>query len=524
VDFFDEYVARRPSLAMSKSTGLSAAIAVFLLVTASATNAQAQCCPGYTLATSCAGANLTKSRWCIQSTAPTGQAALPAAFCTYGDKVVTTLEMLFNIPAKSVFEYELDTQTGGAHTGTACGYGDGVAYDAFVGTAYGATGFWGYLLSLHEAINVWTGMASSGWPTDWWADHQSAFPNLMDFHVMNTIGVANNDQNLIKAAAAQKKRFYPGGDSADAKVVALDNVFALMPGGDGYAGFSHMFAMQTGDGVKWDSLGVPNPDVKRSEYVVAYMSLAAGQSVLKTLQGPGANGGGNICNNTPDGTAADKPYTCSAANVDAIATAHCSVAANGKKTADLQALRSGNYATVPAGPCGATCPGECACDGANHCVAAWLGKVAPSDGGAPDSGGTGAGGAIGAAGTTGSAGSGTGAAGTTGAAGSNGGTGAAGTNGGTGVAGTNGGTGAAGVNGGTGAAGTSSGTGAAGTSGGTGAGGSTAAGGHAGGGVASSSGCACSALGEGSIPSWFGLCAASALAVLTLRRNRARRR
>jgi hypothetical protein len=511
---------------MSKFTGLGVAIAVFLLVAASATNAQAQCCPGYTLATSCAGANLTRSRWCIQNSAPTGQAALPAAFCTYGDKVVTTLEMIFNIKASGIFEYELDTQTGGAHTGTACGFGDGVAYDAFVGSAYGATGFWGYLLSLHEAINDWTGMSSSGWPTDWWADHQSAFPNLMDFHIMNTIGVADSDPNLIKAAAAQKKRFYPGGDSADAKVVALDNVFALMPGGDGYAGFSHMFALQSGDGVKWDSLGVPNPDVKRSEYVVAYMSLAAGQSVLKTLQGPGANGGGNICNNTPDGTAADKPYTCSTANVNAIATAHCSVAANGKKTADLQALRSGNYANVPAGPCGATCPGECACDGTNHCVAAWLGNAPANDGGVPDSGGTGAAGTnggTGAAGTTGSGGSATGAGGTTGAAGTSGGTGVAGTSGGTGVAGTNGGTGAAGVNGGTGAAGTNGGTGVAGTSG-TGTGGTTTgAGGHAGAGVTTDSGCACSALGKGSIPSWFGLVAASALAVLAFQRKRARR-
>ena len=217
---------------------------------------------------------------------------------------MTTLEKLFNIPAKSTFEFELDTATGGAHTGTGCAnLGDGVAYDAFVGTAYGATGYWGYLLSMHEAINVWTGLASSGWPTDWWADHQSAFPNLMDFHVMNTLGVENNDQNLIKAAAAQKKRFYPNGDSSDAKVVALDNVFMLMPGGDGYAGFSHMFALQTADGVKWDGLGVLNPAAKRSEYVAAYMSLAAGQSVLKTLQGPGANGGGEICDGTPDGTA-----------------------------------------------------------------------------------------------------------------------------------------------------------------------------------------------------------------------------
>src|SRR6185503_20779555 len=111
-------------------------------------------------------------------------------------------------------------------------------------------------------------------------------------------------------------------------------------------------------------------------------------------------------NNTPDGTASDKPYTCSSANVDAIATAHCAANANGKKTADLQALRSGNYMNVPAGPCGATSPGECACDGQNHCVAPWLGMKPATDAGVADAGGTGAAGtgtSSGAAGTTGSA-------------------------------------------------------------------------------------------------------------------------
>src|SRR5207248_661555 len=175
-------------------------IAIAATVAAPAGRARAQCCPGYAPAMACAGMASTKSRWCIQNTVPTGQSALPPEFCAYGDKVISTLESVFNLPARGVFEFELDTQTGGAHTGTACDHvGNGVAFDAFNGSAYKATGFWGYLLSLHEAINVWTGMSSTGWPTDWWADHQSAFPNLMDFHVMNTIGVANNDQNLVKA-------------------------------------------------------------------------------------------------------------------------------------------------------------------------------------------------------------------------------------------------------------------------------------------------------------------------------------
>src|SRR6185436_11483261 len=84
--------------------------------------AHAQCCTGYSEATACNGVTLTKSRWCIEDTVPTGQAALPAEFCAYGDVVVTTLESVFNIPAKDIVEFELDSQTGGAHTGTPCGH------------------------------------------------------------------------------------------------------------------------------------------------------------------------------------------------------------------------------------------------------------------------------------------------------------------------------------------------------------------------------------------------------------------
>jgi hypothetical protein len=174
--------------------------------------------------------------------------------------------------------------------------------------------------------------------------------------------------------------------------------------------------------VKWDNLGVKNPDVKRSEYVVAYMSLALGKSALTLLQGPGDNGGGKICNNTPDGTPSDAPYTCSQPNIDIIATAHCSIAANNKPAADLTALKSGKYDAVPSGPCGASCPSECACDATQHCVAPWLGKPVGGGGtggagsvnGGATSGGTATSGAPnGGASTTGGAGNMSGAPGTT---------------------------------------------------------------------------------------------------------------
>jgi hypothetical protein len=488
---------------MTQSTKTLVVIATFAGTLAVASEAYGACCAGYTQ--QCAA---TKSVWCIQNGVPAG--GLPQAFCNYGDKVVSTLEMVFNIPAPSVFEFELDVRTGGAHTGTACGhFGDGVAYDAFNGTAYGATGFWGYLLSLHEAINDWTGMSSSGWPTDWWADHQSAFPNLMDFHIMNTIGVANGDQNLIKAAAAQKMRFYPGGDTADPKVVALDNVYAAMPNMDGYSGFSHVFAMQSGDGVKWDNLGVPNPDVKRSEYVVAYMSLAARQSVLKIVQGPGANGGGNICNGTPDGTPGDTPYVCSQAHIDAIATAHCAIAANGKRASDLSALQAGNYASIGSGPCGSTCPSECGCDSAMHCVAPWLGTPSNDGGtGISDAGrGPGSDGAVQDAGSSGGGDATTSGGGPDASFGGSGGSGGgigSGSGSSGGIASSSGGT--------SGSIGSSN-------------GGSTGSASGVGPSASSSSGCGCRAVGGGGDPSRSrALLVGSALAALVFARTRPRRR
>jgi hypothetical protein len=483
---------------MSKPISVAIGVAAFVGAMVPALTARAQCCAGYSLATACSGVTLTKSRWCIQDTVPTGQAALPQAFCAYGDKVVTTLESTFNIQAPDIFEFELDTATGGAHTGTACNnFGDGAAYDGFAGNAYQVTGFWGYLLAMHEAINDWTGLSSSGWPTDWWADHQSAFPNLMDFHIMNKVGTEDNDMNLLKAGVVQKGRFYPGGDTADAKVVALDNVYMAMPNGDGFAGFSHLFAMQSGDGVKWDSLGVPNPDVKRSEYVVAYMSLATGKSVLSIVQGPGANGGGKICNGTQDATN-DATYTCSEAHIDSIATAHCSIAANNKPSDDLTALRSGNYANIPSGPCGATCPSECACDSSNHCVAPWLGTASGGSGGASSGGGSGV-------------------AGAGGASNSGGGNGVT-SNGGTGTSGATASAGATSTSGGA----TLSSGGALGTAGTSSSAGSGDVAGSSDSSTNDGKGCSCRAAGQGRNRSLAGLLLASAFAGLTVARARAR--
>ncbi len=326
----------------------------------------------------------TTSVWCVEKSILQQHGAFPTAFFPYGDRVIKELVMLFNVPAQGVYTFEASVPNGSAHTGSeCCGLGVTVTGDAFYGSAYGAIGFWGYLLSLHETINDFTGQVSGGWPTDFWADHISAFPNSMDWHIMATLGVMDNDANLTAASVAQKARFYPGGDSVDPRVAMFDDVFALP--NMGYPGLSRVFGFVKGDAMSWDNLGVANPDKKRSEYVAAYLSLGAGKSILPILQGA------KVCNGMSDGVSGDPTYTCQEASIDAIATAHCSIAAaaaQGKnEAANRAAVKSGNYAAVVVhGACGAGCPAECGCKTTqNLCVAPWLGD-AIVDGGAVEGG------------------------------------------------------------------------------------------------------------------------------------------
>jgi MYXO-CTERM domain-containing protein len=324
-----------------------------------------------------------KTVWCVEKSIITQYGAFPNRYFPFGDNVIDELVALFNVPAQGVYTFEASVANGGAHTGSeCCGLGVTVTGDAFYNDAYNAVGFWGYLLSLHETINDWTGQVSGGWPTDFWADHVSAFPNSMDWHIMASLGTKDNDPNLTAASVGQKARFYPGGDSVDERVPMFDRIFDLP--GYGYAGLSRVFGFVQADKMSWDNLGVPNPDKKRTEYVMAYLSLGARKPVTTIMQSA------HVGDGTPDGHG-DPGYAISEADIDAIATAHCAIAAakaQGKNVAaDEMALRSGNFAGVAAkGQCGAGCPAECGCKSStNACVAPWLGDP-PVDAGVSDAG------------------------------------------------------------------------------------------------------------------------------------------
>lgn len=357
--------------------------------------------------------------WCIDDQVwAKGQSEFESKFFPYGDAVVQELELLFGVTPNGLpLIIEATEPNGYAQTPPACCgngcnqnpcLGEAVTGDAYYGNAYGVKGFWGYLLTLHELVNQWTGYVTSGWPTDFWADHVSAFPNSMDWQIMGTLGAQLGDATLMTASAAQKARFYPGGDSADPRVPMFDEISALP--NMGYEGWSRVFGFIQADKMSWDGLGVPNPDKLRTEYVIAYVSLGAGKSVLPIMQAA------NVANGTPDGFPGDAVYTGSQETIDAIATAHCSIWAASAQgvdvTADRKALKSGDFANVVAkGQCGAGCPAECGCkQSANLCVAPWLGDVV-SDGGMSSSSASSASGAGGSeGGGDGSGGNGSGGA------------------------------------------------------------------------------------------------------------------
>ena len=353
--------------------------------------------------------------WCVDDTVwSTGQAAFQDVFFPYGDAVVQELEALFAVTPQGLpLIIEAVAPDGGAQTppmccGNGCDQnpciGEAVTGDAYTGSAYNVQGFWGYLLTLHELVNQWTGYVSGGWPTDFWADHVSAFPNSMDWHIMATLGTKLGDASLTAASAAQKQRFYPGGDSADPRVVMFDKIFDLP--GMGYAGLSRVVGLVQADSMSWDGLGVANPAELRTEYVAAYLSLGPGQSVLPILQAA------NVANGMPDGVSGDPTYTASEADLDAIATDHCSIAAaaaqGANESTDRTSFTSGGFAAVKAkGKCGAGCPVECGCESStDECVAPWLAD-AVADGGvlATDSGAS-SGGSGGSSGSSGSGGGG----------------------------------------------------------------------------------------------------------------------
>ncbi len=305
------------------------------------------------------------SRWCVDRDywSQPGSPQAISGFFAYGDAVYAKLQSIFDLHPSEKFVYQVLDVTGGAHTGSDFGLGVSVTGDAFGNTfddpVTGAAvhGFWGYLLTLHEAINDFTGLVSPGWPSDWWADHRSPFPNMLDYYVMHDVGTEQSDATILAAAEAHHKRFAePNLPGYDPEVGMFETLYTQY---GGYAAFTDAFALVQQDGINWDSVDSHVlPSQILTEYVIAYLQLGLRTTTDLTQSLFAASGVGWL--DTGIGT-----YPVSSDNVRAIATAHCSIraaaGAGQDVSAQLTALQTGNYqGAVATGGTEAACPAECA--------------------------------------------------------------------------------------------------------------------------------------------------------------------
>jgi hypothetical protein len=313
------------------------------------------------------------SQWCVASSEWSAHAADYSRFFAYGDTVVTTLNALFAFTPRGLpHTYQATAPSGGASTGSDFGLGVTVTGDAFYndfpdpvdGTV--VRGFWGYLLTLHESINVWTGQVTGSWPTDWWADHRSPFPNSMDYQIMKVIGQQQNDANLQAAATAQHRRMgVPGLSGFDSEVKMFDDFFTQF---GGFPAYARVFSLVQADGLNWGAVS-PNPSPLLSEYVGAYLSVGFGtrQDLTPTFVSSGV---GTKDTSIPS-------YSIDPVVIGDIADAHCSIAAaTGGTAAARAALQRGDYRNAKVPSTCSLCPTTtCACDSVtNQCVAPWRGR------------------------------------------------------------------------------------------------------------------------------------------------------
>lgn len=289
--------------------------------------------------------------WCADPTFWQAHSDQITPFFEYADRLVPQLAKDFGLATTQQYYIVVKVPDGSASTPTIFGPGINVSGDAFYNTSYNIKGYYGYIFVTHEFINQWTGTSNNGggWPTDWWANHRSPFPNAMDSVVLKELGRED-------IANVQAGRFAPGGDSEDPQVPMFANIF------DNYGGwtmFQKFFAMLRQDNLTWTQLRDPpdfqkstqfvsgNPSARLANFVVAYMNVAAKSDLQSQFTA------GGIGTKPPNWSNTDptfQTYSLDANVIEQIGNAHCLLAGAdlsteaGKKA--VSAMKYGDYNTV----------------------------------------------------------------------------------------------------------------------------------------------------------------------------------
>jgi hypothetical protein len=114
-----------------------------------------------------------------------------------------------------------------------------------------------------EVVNNVTGAVSSEWPRDWWADTAWYFPGFIAADVLKEL----NPTAGAKWEVDEKYPTYP-----------TYVLFKALQQEKGWEVYHKLFQLVKTDKMAWDKIGA-NPSAIKTNYTIAYISLAYGQNL-----------------------------------------------------------------------------------------------------------------------------------------------------------------------------------------------------------------------------------------------------
>lgn len=348
-----------------------------------------------------------RATWCVDPNLWASNHADILSFdLGFPEEAMSQIESDFSVPYGGA-DLTVEVYDGGGAFWTPSAFGPGVVIP---GNAFLASPpDWGNIAIMQELVNQYTAYIGGFWPRDWWADHKSPFPTMVNWRVLDEMGLSSAyatefDYNHGSGPSSNSSShpdhdpYFTGtGVVWDPQVTFFES---LATPAQGWTTFASMFQYMKQDGIDLGAVDVGEISKLRSEYTLAYLSLGHGDDVTGAAidahvgeipylyvsgvyndcwrENPGCGPGA--------GAALDwslVEYEPDTAVVTSIADAHCRVRAayNQGDTYESIVARNqlrGGYYTGALGTlsatglavCGAGCPSECGCH-ASHCAAPW---------------------------------------------------------------------------------------------------------------------------------------------------------
>jgi hypothetical protein len=117
---------------------------------------------------------------------------------------------------------------------------------------------------LGEVTNAWVGSICDNWPSDWWVDGVWYFPGFVVVELMKEV---TDEATATSWEVREKYPTYP-----------IYRLFREILAEKGWEGYQDFFASIKADKMQWGQIGA-NPSAIKTNYIVAYMSMAHGTNL-----------------------------------------------------------------------------------------------------------------------------------------------------------------------------------------------------------------------------------------------------